>query len=125
MYPVKCTGTIARVLAVITDSTRVTSMQKFSLQSTKTGIAPISAMAPTVATNVLAAVITSSPGFIPRARRLSFIASVPLLTPIANLLPINFAKACSNSASGFPRVKSPVATNSCSLSHKSGQSPNC
>ena len=36
-------------------------MQKVSSQSTNTGLAPISVIAPTVATNVFAAVITSSP----------------------------------------------------------------
>jgi len=37
-------------------------MQKLSSQSTNTGIAPNSHIAPTVATKVFAAVMTSSPG---------------------------------------------------------------
>ena len=65
IYPVKWTGTIAFVFSVIAASIFEVSMQKVSLQSTKTGIAPNSQIAPTVATNVLAAVITSSPGFMP------------------------------------------------------------
>ena len=54
-----------------------------SSQSTKTGIAPSSAIAPTVAIKVFAVVITSSPGTTPFALKASFIASVPELTPIA------------------------------------------
>ena len=43
-------------------------MQKVSSQSTNTGLAPTSLIAPTVATKVLAAVITSLP-VIPRSLR--------------------------------------------------------
>ena len=82
-----------------------------SSQSTKTGFAPISVIAPTVATKVLAAVITSSPCPTPNARKDNLIASVPELTPIANLVPIKFAKLFSNLSNSFPRVKSPVETN--------------
>ena len=42
-----------------------TDIQKVSSQSTNTGFAPNSQIAPTVATKVLAAVIISSPGLIP------------------------------------------------------------
>ena len=91
IYPVKCTGTIAFVFLVIAFSIKFTFMQNVLSQSTKTGFAPISVIAPTVATKVLAAVITSSPLPI-FAFKDNFIASVPELTPIANLVPINFAK---------------------------------
>ena len=64
MYPVKCTGTIAFVFFVIFFSTKLTFMQNVLLQSTNTGLAPISVIAPTVATKVFAAVITSSFGYI-------------------------------------------------------------
>ena len=57
-------------------------MQKLSLQSTNTGFAPISVIAPTVATNVFAAVITSSPIPTFKAFKDNFIASVPEFTPI-------------------------------------------
>ena len=63
-----------------------------SSQSTKTGFAPISVIAPTVATNVFAAVITSSPIPTFKAFKDNLIASVPEFTPIAYLQPINFAK---------------------------------
>ena len=66
-------------------------MQKLSSQSTKTGLAPNSHIAPTVATKVFAAVITSSPGLIPIVFKLSFIASVPEFTPTAYFVPIKFA----------------------------------
>ena len=52
---------MAFVFCVIAFSTKSTFIQKVSSQSTKTGFAPSSIIAPTVATNVLAAVITSSP----------------------------------------------------------------
>ena len=87
-------------------------MQNVSSQSTKTGLAPISHIAPTVATKVFAAVITSSPLPTPRAFRDNLIASVPEFTPTANLLPINLENLFSNFKRGFPKVKSPVFTNS-------------
>ena len=79
-------------------------------------------MAPTVATKVFAAVITSSPGLIPNALREILIASVPLPTPTAYFVSNNSAKDFSNSRNGCPRVKSPVATNFLSSSQSSGQS---
>ena len=66
-------------------------MQKVSSQSTKIGFAPNSFIAPIVATKVLAAVIISSPAFIPSALRGSLRASVPEFTPTAYLVPIKFA----------------------------------
>ena len=125
MYPVKWTGTIALVFEVIAFSKRSTFIQKVSLQSTKTGIAPSSIIAPTVATKVFAAVITSSPKPIPLAFNASLIASVPELTPIACFDPINCANFCSNSVKGFPSVKSPVETKLLSCSHKSSAFSNC
>jgi hypothetical protein len=83
-------------------------MQNVLSQSTNTGLAPNSVIAPIVATKVLAAVITSSPCFTPKTFKLNFIASVPELTPIAYLDPINFAKFFSKVCNGFPKVKSPV-----------------
>ena len=83
-----------------------------SLLSVNTGVAPVIAIAPTVAMNVLGEVITSSPGPIP----ISFIGkmseSVPELTPIAYGRPIIFAKRPSNSVTALPSVKSPVNTSS-------------
>ena len=61
-HPVKCTGTIALVFLVILLSIFETSIQNESSQSTNTVLAPTSFIAPTVATKVFAAVITSSPG---------------------------------------------------------------
>ena len=100
-------------------------MQKESSQSTKTGFAPSSQIAPTVATKVFAAVMTSSPFLIPKVFKLNFIASVPEFTPTAYFVPMSFANFFSNSKKGFPRVKSPDFTNFFSLDHKSGQLPNC
>jgi len=62
-------------------------MQKVSSQSTKTLVAPISLIAPTVAMKVLAAVMTSSPCPTPTALSGSFSASVPEPTPMACLVP--------------------------------------
>lgn len=100
-------------------------MQKLSLQSTNTGFAPISVIAPTVATNVFAAVITSSPIPTFKAFKDNFIASVPEFTPIAYLQPINFAKFFSNLLNSFPRVKSPVFTNFFNFNQRSSVFLNC
>ena len=100
-------------------------MQKVSSQSTKIGIAPNSHIAPTVATKVLAAVITSSPGLIFKTFKLNFIASVPEFTPTAYFVPISFANFFSNSCNGLPKVKSPVSTKSFNFFHKSGALENC
>ena len=69
-------------------STKSTFIQKVLSQSTNTGLAPSSLIAPTVATKVLAAVMISSPLFIPRAFNDNLIASVPEFTPIAYLTPL-------------------------------------
>ena len=53
---------------------------------------PVSIVAPIVATNVLAAVITSSPGLSPKTFKAIFIASVPESTPTAYFVPISFEK---------------------------------
>ena len=110
---------------MIAFSRRSTSIQKVSSQSINTGFAPNSAIAPTVATNVLAAVITSSPNETPFAFNESLIASVPEFTPNACLTPISFEKLASNFFKGAPSVKSPVLTKSLSSDHKSSQSENC
>ena len=73
-----------------------------SSQSTNLGTAPISVIAPTVATNVLAAVITSSPGLIPIAFNDNLIASVPELTPTAYLEPISLENLFSKFVNSFP-----------------------
>ena len=96
-----------------------------SSQSTKTGIAPISVIAPAVATKVLAAVITSSPGPTFKTFKESFIASVPELTPTANLVPIKFANLFSNDFNSFPNVKSPVETNYFKFFQRSSLLENC
>ena len=121
----KWTGTIALVFSVITRSMFSVFMQNESSQSTKTGTAPNSAIAPTVATYVFAAVITSSPWDTPRAFKESLIASVPELTPTAYFEPIRSAKLSSNFDNSAPRVKSPVATNSFSRDQRSSHSLNC
>ena len=54
--------------------------------------------------------MTSSPGPMFKALRDSLIASVPELTPIAYLVPINLAKLSSNLVKGSPKVKSPVVS---------------
>ena len=77
------------VFSVIAPSNKSVFMQKVSSQSMNTGLAPNSDIAPTVATKVLAAVITSSPLETPFAFKESLIASVPELTPMAYFVPIS------------------------------------
>ena len=52
-------------------------------QSTNTAVAPAIQIASAVAKNVLAVVMTSSPGSMPRAMKASQSASVPEFTPTA------------------------------------------
>jgi len=78
-----------------------------------------------VATNVLEAVIISSPGFIPIDLRDNFIASVPELTPTAYFDPISLANFLSNISSSLPYVKSPVSTNFFNFFHRSLALENC
>ena len=100
-------------------------MQNVSSQSTKTGFAPNSAIAPTVATNVFAVVITSSPNSTPTYLSESLIASVPEFTPTAYSAPISLANSFSNFLSGSPSVKSPPETKCFNCSHKFSQFLNC
>src|ERR1051326_80817 len=57
IWPAKWTGMIALVRGVIAAASLLTSMQKLSVQSTSTGRAKFSAIAPMVAMNVFAAVL--------------------------------------------------------------------
>ena len=100
-------------------------MQNESSQSTKTGFAPSSQIAPTVATKVFAAVMTSSPFLIPKVFKLNLIASVPEFTPTAYFVPISFANFFQILKEAYQEVKSPDFTNFFNLDHKSGQLPNC
>src|SRR5688500_5327675 len=54
-------------------------------------------------------VITSSPGPISSARRISVIASVPVPTPTACGTPLAAANACSNASTSGPRTNHPLA----------------
>ena len=77
------------------------------MTSTKTGFTPNSHIPPTVATKVLAAVITSSPCLTPTALSEILIASVPELTPTAYFVHINYANLFSKIVNSLPKVKSP------------------
>ena len=77
------------------------------MTSTKTGFAPNSHIPPTVATKVLAAVITSLPCLTPTAFNEILIASVPEFTPTAYFVPIKDANLLSKIVNSFPKVKSP------------------
>src|SRR5712671_3044719 len=73
--------------------------------STKTGVAPTRAIAPTVAKNVYGVVITSSPGPMSSAIRHANKASVPEETPTACKQPLYCAIACSHCSTFGPRIK--------------------
>ena len=88
------------------------SIFRSSPQSTKTGLAPVVAIDPTVAKKVKGVVITSSPLSTPRTFKLKKRASVPLPTPIACFVPQRAAYSFSTSSTVLPRVKSPLITTS-------------
>ena len=69
-------------------------------------------MAPTVAINVLATVITSSPWPMFKDFNDKVNASVPLLVPIAYFIPINLANFFSNFSTYGPSVNCPDLTSS-------------
>jgi len=73
--------------------------------STSTGVAPANSIASTVAMNVWAVVITSSPGPMSSAWSASTRAAVPLPQPTATGARWNAAQAASNSATAGPPMK--------------------
>src|SRR3990172_12097273 len=73
--------------------------------STKTGTAPVRAIASAVAINVWETVMTSSPRPIPEARRARYRASVPEPTPTAKREPQKLAKSCSRAWTFSPRKR--------------------
>ena len=84
------------------------SMQRVAgSTSTKTGLAPTASIASAVAANVIATVITSSPGLVPSAIRARRSASVPDATVIACRAPASAANSASNAATSGPRMKVP------------------
>ncbi len=79
---------MAFALGVIASSTCLESRLKVSgSMSTKTGLAPNRTMAPTVAKKVYGVVMTSSPGPISTAIKVSKMASDPDPTPTACVTP--------------------------------------
>ncbi len=70
--------------------------------STSTGVAPTAAIASTVAMNVFAAVMTSSPGPTPNARSASSMAARPVPTEIAWRVPMSAAYSASNCSTAGP-----------------------
>ena len=77
--------------------------------SASTGVAPAPTMPVIVATQVFAAVITSSPGADPSARSASAIASVPEFSPTACATPQYAANSASNPSSAGPPRNRPRA----------------
>src|ERR1700733_5417200 len=78
--------------------------------STKTGEAPAISIAATVATAVCETVATRSPRPIPKERRASAIASVPLATPPAAGKLNSLANSCSKASPSLPRMYQPLST---------------
>ena len=104
--PYKWTGTIAFVRGVIACSIKSTSIRKSDgLQSTSTGSAPVYAIARAVATKVLAAVITSSPGpmLSPRKRQMQRFCPVADTDPVPSTTE-PYANECSNAATWSPKM---------------------
>ena len=77
-------------LGLLRDGASIVSGQMhlvFGSQSTNTAVPPAIQMASAVAKKVLALVMTSSPGPMPSAMRVSQMASVPLPRPMAYFVP--------------------------------------
>ena len=107
--PYRCTGTMARVRAVIACSIRSgSSVRRSASMSTKIGRAPTMMMASAVYAADSGVVMTSSPGPMSRARRMSASASVPLPTPTACAAPEAAANSCSNASSSGPSTNQPL-----------------
>ena len=88
VWPNKWTGTMALVFGVIFRLTSAGSMLKVpGSTSAKTGVIPSSATTSTVATKVKEHVMTSSPGFSPKAIMAIWRASVPFAQPITCFTP--------------------------------------
>ena len=95
--PAMCTGTITFVFGVIHCSRCTGSIFRLRSSLVITGVAPNSKIASTVATNVNACVITSSPCLTPIARMATSSAAVPEDTTCACCVPTTFAISRSNS----------------------------
>src|SRR5690606_33337093 len=83
IFPYKCTGITALVLAE-TASSQLSLNKPSSSVSQKTGFAPTITTASAVETQVIAGTITSSPGPTSKARNASSSASVPLAQEMEN-----------------------------------------
>jgi len=97
---------IALVFLVIAFSTHFGSILYVSgRQSTNTGFAPVNEIDEDEAIKLLAGVITSSPGPIPKARIPNSKADIPLSKPTAYFTPQNAANSFSNSETSSPKIK--------------------
>src|SRR5919204_149264 len=102
-----CTGTIAFVRGVIAFATSSgTIVQVSGSMSTRTGVAPVPRIAPTVAKKVCETVTTSSLGPTPSAFSASSSAVVPLDTATHSPASQARANSCSNAAVSGPLMKS-------------------
>ena len=89
--------------------------------STNRGVAPQSSTAFSVATNVNAGTITSSPGPTSSARSDRISASVPLSTATAWAVPVTSRTACSNRSTIGPCTSRPDRSTSRTSSSSSGR----
>ncbi len=78
--------------------------------SSSSGVAPTISIAATVATAVCDTVATVMPGPMPRPRRISISASVPLAQPMARFCSIQAAYSRSNATPSPPRMYQPEAS---------------
>lgn len=90
--------------------------------STNTGVAPTALIATTVGAAVFETVITSSPGPMPRARRPSTMALVPLSTPTQWATSWYAANSCSKPRTLFPSTSCPELNTVSTASRMSARS---
>ncbi|OGV67274.1 MAG: hypothetical protein A2283_05030 [Lentisphaerae bacterium RIFOXYA12_FULL_48_11] len=106
--PAKWTGMISLVRSVTADLIAAGEVMSVSRStSTKTGFAPASTMRFTVETQVIDGVITSSPGPIPKAVRMTCIPAVAEAMATASWHPVYLRNSFSNSVFLGPVVIHP------------------
>ena len=113
IWPYRWTTMTARVRGLIAAASVAGVIRSVSsLTSAKRGVAPARTIAAALAMNVLAGTMTSSPGPMPSAVRVSCSASVPFATATAYSVPQKRAQLRSKDPTAGPPIYRPRSTES-------------